>query len=161
MRLFQYYGFGEHRNRNPAKDSRTRCLPLLRSSKAVIGPVLRSIRLLWHDAILKKRPICTDSPTESRYSGHLTVIGRRQAIFETGKGESLDLVRSGLQAAVLRGAVLGFGMQYDVDLENAVGLKREQINSVAGSEFVGLPPGIVMPKSWKASKIENESPAKP
>jgi uncharacterized protein YjbI with pentapeptide repeats len=104
----------------------------------------------------------------------LTVVGRRNRTFETEKSQILDLrdvnlegarlVEANLSGANLRGANLRSAQLNDVslrgtdltcanltsvDLREARNLTQQQIDSAKGNKDTKLPPGLVMPDSWK------------
>jgi hypothetical protein len=93
-------------------------------------------------------PIATPSPD---IQAILTVIGRRDRTFEE---EKLNLAGTNLEGADLINAHLEGAILWNAHLEGAhlksvINLTQGQIDSANGNEETELPPGIVMPESWK------------
>jgi hypothetical protein len=60
-----------------------------------------------------------------------------------------NLMRAHLAGARLIGAELEGAYLWGTDLTDAIGVTQEQVNSAKGNTTTRLPPGIVMPESWK------------
>jgi hypothetical protein len=84
----------------------------------------------------------------------LTIIGRRERNFEEGTSEHLDLTQTNLkdahlEDAHLEGAHLNGANLEGAHLKHSIGLTQVQVDSAYGNKSTELPPGIVMPESWK------------
>jgi Pentapeptide repeats (8 copies) len=111
----------------------------------------------------KPTPAATPAPQPSPdIQAILTVIGRRVRSFEK-ENEHLDLsetnlvgaklVRAHLEDAQLSGADLIGADLRRADLSSAPFLTQQQVNSAYGNKATKLPPGLVMPESWKPAPM--------
>jgi Pentapeptide repeats (8 copies) len=131
-------------------------------------------KLKYEDLFSEDLPLV---PLATNIQAILTVIGRRTLDHENGqnldlhetdlhganlhnthlKGANLnetnliyaDLEGAHLEGAHLSGAHLSGAHLEDTDLTKVHGLTQQQINPAIGNKITKLPPGLVMPESWK------------